>query len=446
MINPVSKEHNLKNLKDITDILNSYKDLEYFIFYGTLLGYKREQNIIEGDDDIDILINQKHWDIIANLCTNHPTFTHSIHSIPGKWFIQLKRELDGVETYIDFYFYAPDFDKKDHIYDKWESGNQNKNLNIPKDIIFPIQKSTMQGIEVNIPNKVEECCKLIYNDNYMTPLSKANNEYEMFGSIRKRKCCKITATYFGARRGYPKNCDDTIEMLTQELENELAIDTGFPTDLIIVNHDFGNQKAKDFLNQYDGMKTQNGIIKIIHRDWNDGWGLSFSSFIHGFNLFKDDYDYWFFNEDDIYAMEHGYIKRMIELLDYDDNVAYICAENISDHPHKIVNNYIEATGHENLPPHAHGGVGLTSTKYINEVIEKLGEFPLPKLKMSKELQQAAIEGDFNKFKQPEGIKWYRDAELNGELAFTNCYTKIGYKLQLGSGGRSFYRVQTQSYC
>jgi len=263
---------------------------------------------------------------------------------------------------------------------------------------------------------------------------------------KKKKCCKVTATYFGARRGYPHNCEETIEMLTTELENEINIDSGFDTDLVIINHDFGNEKAKEFLNKFNGVKTKNGVIKIINRKWDDGWGLSFGSFINAFNLFKEEYEYWFFKEKEKYAKEHGYIKKMIEMLDSDDKVAYVCAENIPDHPHTIIEGYIESTGHENLPPHAHGGVGLTSTKYINEVINKLGSFPLPKLKMSKSLQKSAIEGDFQIFKQSEGIKWYRDAEINGEISFTNCYSQIGYKLKLYSSGKSFYRVQTQSFC
>lgn len=268
----------------------------------------------------------------------------------------------------------------------------------------------------------------------------------MENTSQQKKCCKVIATYFGARRGYPKDCNDTIEMLTTEIENEIVIENGFDTDVVIVNHDFGNKKATDFLSKYNGRKTQNGRIIVLHRPYDDGRGLSFASFMYAFDILKADYDYWFFNEDDIYAMEPGYIKRMIDLLDSDDDVAYICAEKLISHPHSVVDGYIESTGHEHLPPHAHGGVGLTATKYILEVIDKLGEFPLPKLKMSKELQSAAIGGDFNIFKTEEGLRWYRDAELNGEVAFTNCYTNIGYKLKLGSEGRSFFRVQTQEYC
>ena len=54
MREPVNKEHNTANLRDISAMM---QDIEHFIFFGTLLGYEREKGIIEGDDDIDIYVN-----------------------------------------------------------------------------------------------------------------------------------------------------------------------------------------------------------------------------------------------------------------------------------------------------------------------------------------------------------------------------------------------------
>ena len=48
----VPRERNLSNLKIVTQVLNQI-DVEYFVRFGTLLGYIREQQIIENDDDID---------------------------------------------------------------------------------------------------------------------------------------------------------------------------------------------------------------------------------------------------------------------------------------------------------------------------------------------------------------------------------------------------------
>ena len=37
------------------------------IFYGTLLGYHREQNFIENDDDIDIILDENYYDKIMEI-------------------------------------------------------------------------------------------------------------------------------------------------------------------------------------------------------------------------------------------------------------------------------------------------------------------------------------------------------------------------------------------
>ena len=48
---PVNVKENFSNLIFITKII---KNLEYFVFFGTLLGLVRDNNLIKNDDDIDI--------------------------------------------------------------------------------------------------------------------------------------------------------------------------------------------------------------------------------------------------------------------------------------------------------------------------------------------------------------------------------------------------------
>ena len=54
MFKPVSIEKNIENLRYVSKNLSG---VEWFIFFGTLLGYTRENNIIKNDDDIDIYVN-----------------------------------------------------------------------------------------------------------------------------------------------------------------------------------------------------------------------------------------------------------------------------------------------------------------------------------------------------------------------------------------------------
>ena len=56
MFKPVSIEKNTQNLRYVS---NKFSKLEWFVFFGTLLGYTREKNILKNDDDIDIYVNLK---------------------------------------------------------------------------------------------------------------------------------------------------------------------------------------------------------------------------------------------------------------------------------------------------------------------------------------------------------------------------------------------------
>ena len=128
----VDKEYNLKNLKDLTPFL---KNIEYFIFFGTLLGYHRDNSVIEWDDDIDFYVNIKHKDDIVSILEKLNVETSINHS----HFVQGARLIDGNRTYIDFYFYE-DLPDKYYILERWNFHGQPENerlhLHIPKDYIY----------------------------------------------------------------------------------------------------------------------------------------------------------------------------------------------------------------------------------------------------------------------------------------------------------------------
>ena len=95
----------------------------------------------------------------------------------------------------------------------------------------------------------------------------------------KVKNCKVIATYFGTRRHYPHNYKDTIDVLKDSIGNEKELDPGVTNlDVIIVNHDCGNKEGKKFLNSVNNTKTFCGRIRVLHRDWEDGKGISLGSF------------------------------------------------------------------------------------------------------------------------------------------------------------------------
>lgn len=180
MIDPVPIELNLNNLEDI---FQRIAHLEAFIFFGTLLGYTREGNIILGDDDIDIYVNIKQLDKLIEALIDSD---YDIKILPRyRWyhiekqplFVQASRMQEGIQTYVDFYLYddeAPNFLKE-----KWNFKGAWKNpksaLHIAKHLIFPIQDAEMQGIKIKIPAFPDQLCAFLYGADWNIPRKKGKD-------------------------------------------------------------------------------------------------------------------------------------------------------------------------------------------------------------------------------------------------------------------------------
>ena len=125
------------------------------------------------------------------------------------------------------------------------------------------------------------------------------------------KNCRVVATYFGPRRGHggankhSLTGQDAIDMIEDTITLEREQDNGAgECDLIIVNHDFGHSVGKKFLDELNGQEIKNGIIRVLHRDWDKGRGESFGSFNYAFETFKDEYE----------CVRYGY-KHSLELIE-----------------------------------------------------------------------------------------------------------------------------------
>ena len=253
------------------------------------------------------------------------------------------------------------------------------------------------------------------------------------------KNCRVVATYFGPRRHVGQAGDDAIDILQTTVDLEREQDNGAgECDLIIVNHDCGHVKGKDFLDSLDGQEVRNGVIKVLHRDWDKGRGESFGSFNYAFEKFENDYEYWFFSEDDYLLIKSNYFGESIKQLDSDDSVAFIGAcQYDQNHKEGII---VDTGGYE---PHAHGGCGCSNVKYLKECFDKNGSLPHPYMEMTEEMQQAIKEARLDAFDSEYAHKWYRNNELNGEIKFSNIYIELGYKLKVFLGDPIVYDVRGQ---
>lgn len=172
MKNPVPIELNAQNLIDISKVL---KEIEHFIFFGTLLGITRDGEIIPNDDDIDIYVDiNLRKDLIIALKKYGYEINEKIYPNFTQHMLQLQVNREGIKTLIDFYFF--DSSNKNYIIEKWNfSGYINniyENMRIPKDLIFPLQKYLYRDIEISIPAKPQQTCIFLYGKDWDVPLKK----------------------------------------------------------------------------------------------------------------------------------------------------------------------------------------------------------------------------------------------------------------------------------
>ena len=196
---------NFQNLLSISSLI-SEKKIEYFIFYGTLLGIIRENNIIKGDDDIDFMVNHKSKKLLLKKMSLNKKFKINM-KVSNNYFVQYIKKNNGLITFVDFYFYTKD-SKKSYIIDRhnWLGNINNKRfaLHFPKKMIFPIDKSK----KFNLPKRPKMVCSYIYGKTWLTPLEK-NTNYRP--EIINNKPVLIRRSYIGS--------------LTRKLKSMLNIST-----------------------------------------------------------------------------------------------------------------------------------------------------------------------------------------------------------------------------
>ena len=112
----ISVKENFSNLKFFTNII---KNIEYFVFFGTLLGLTRDNNLIENDDDIDFYVNIKERDNLIKILKDHSINVNlELKVNKNKSFLQIKNKINNKDAIVDFYFFEDDLDEH-HLIEKW---------------------------------------------------------------------------------------------------------------------------------------------------------------------------------------------------------------------------------------------------------------------------------------------------------------------------------------
>ncbi|MEQ9402707.1 MAG: LicD family protein [Cyclobacteriaceae bacterium] len=130
---------------------------EFWLDFGTLLGYHREKGIIPHDIDVDFAMHEKSYQKVLDMQGSIPPElklydTTEKHNGPKMYF-----SYKGFD--VDIYFYE---DLGDSMKSYEKSHFPNERQEIPKDLIYPLQQIELFGEKGYVPSKTEEYLEHIY--------------------------------------------------------------------------------------------------------------------------------------------------------------------------------------------------------------------------------------------------------------------------------------------
>lgn len=176
-------------LGDIVRILDEFS-IDYFIISGTLLGYVRHNDIIPWDDDIDLIVDKKIFEVMPEIIKKYSE--NLIFVDKGKWFIKVSynkglavkncSSFSGQYNFPNVDLFVFEFFEKRKIIvffqKEWNS-----------DEFFPGQKKMFLNILISIPKNPDYFLVKNYGPRYMSIL-KSNSWNHKTES--KAKCMKTT--------------------------------------------------------------------------------------------------------------------------------------------------------------------------------------------------------------------------------------------------------------
>jgi hypothetical protein len=155
-----------KTLLFIVTLLNDNNIDKWFVCYGTLLGLVRENSCIDNDDDIDIIIEKGHFDLVKKILHENG-FCFEYDYLIGDSRKIIKTKATSVYTTIDIYM--GEF-KGENVMDLW-------NILDIKDCFIDNEKKTLveriwNGQKVYYPNNYERILLNRYGSTWKIKIDK----------------------------------------------------------------------------------------------------------------------------------------------------------------------------------------------------------------------------------------------------------------------------------
>jgi phosphorylcholine metabolism protein LicD len=160
----------VKNLLIITHKCFQKLNIDFIPMYGTLLGLVRHKGIIPWNDDINILIDKKYFDLIMknkNIFNGNglDIFLHKYNTSMN--FIKIfyinekkKRTVEWSWPFIDVFGY---YEKDNKFFFENKEGSE---YVFNKEDILPFKTSLFENIHMNVPNNVDIVLNKLYENNW----------------------------------------------------------------------------------------------------------------------------------------------------------------------------------------------------------------------------------------------------------------------------------------
>ena len=140
-----TKEELNNTLLFVIRLLNEHNLTDWFLGYGTLLGIIREDSCIDGDDDIDIVININNYDVLKKILVDSGLEIEYGYGIRKSRHI-LKTK--ATENYSTIDFYMANVDEQGNFIDIWEKVVWSNCYNETRELV----QSQWNNEKVYLPN------------------------------------------------------------------------------------------------------------------------------------------------------------------------------------------------------------------------------------------------------------------------------------------------------
>ena len=148
-------------LKYFVKLLHENNINHWFIAYGTLLGFIRENSCIDGDDDVDIIMDRTNFILIQKILSENGIKRDCMH-----WLGKSTNIIKTLPTdkYCSVDFYMADMDKSYNFNDTWTTVLWSDCYINGLPIVY-----TWKDTILYIPNNAETKLALRYGDSWKIP-------------------------------------------------------------------------------------------------------------------------------------------------------------------------------------------------------------------------------------------------------------------------------------